>query len=244
MRGNLNVPFSGKGALSTVLPLPDHPAAVTDGQETVIVTCRALRSNQQCAAKRLSEIRARQDRKKSGSRSWRRLQRRQSRFLAKRRRAWEMEHKASRAVVQWAKARGVATLVIGDVRDVADGKRLTKKSQQKIGVWSHGRQRDYISYKSEAAGITVTLVEEAYTSQTCPKCLNCTKPRGRVSRCAVCGFVGYRDGVGCANLLSQHYPGEPGHVWPTAPTYRYPFGVLRSRLDTAYVASEPTTQQG
>jgi hypothetical protein len=28
--------------------------------------------------------------------------------------------------------------VLGDVRDVADGKRLGKKSQQKISNWSHG----------------------------------------------------------------------------------------------------------
>jgi hypothetical protein len=46
------------------------------------------------------------------------------------------------------------------VRDVADGKRLTTKSQQKIGLWSHGRQRQYITYKAEAAGIAVTMVEE------------------------------------------------------------------------------------
>ena len=101
-----------------------------------------------------------------------------------------MEHKASRAVVQWAKEHQVSTLVIGDVRDVADGKRLNSKSQQKIGVWSHGRQRQYITYKAEAAGITVTLVDEAYTSQTCPQRLNCTKPKGRLYRCPVCGFVG------------------------------------------------------
>ena len=52
------------------------------------------------------------------------------------------------------------------------------------------------------------LVDEAYTSQTCPQRLNCTKPKGRLYRCPVCGFVGHRDGVGCANLLSQYYTGE------------------------------------
>ena len=222
-----------------------HPAAVTDGQETVIITCRALRANQQYTAKRLSELRAKQVRKRTGSRSWHRLQRRKSRFLAKqKRRARDMEHKASRAVVDWAKERQVSTLVIGDVRDVADGKRLAAKSQQKIGVWSHGRQRQYMTYKAEAAGIVVTLVEEAYTSQTCPSCLNCTKPKGRVYRCLVCGFVGHRDGLGCANLLSQHYAGEPGHVWPTREKYRHPFGGKRSRPDTAEMAWGPTARKG
>lgn len=193
-----------------------HPAAVTDGQETVIFTCRALRSNAQYTAKRLSALRAKQARKRKGSRAFRRLQRRTSRFLARqKRRARDMEHKISRAVVNWARERQVRTLVIGDVRDVADGKRLNTKVQQKIGLWSHGRQRSYITYKAEAAGIAVTLVEEAYTSQTCPGtlpdgsgCLQCYKPKGRVYRCPACGFdsaPGWR-GL-CQPALSARYGG-------------------------------------
>jgi putative transposase len=193
-----------------------HPAAVTYGTETIIFTCRALRSNQQYTAKRVGELKAKQAREHKGSRRWRRLHRRTTRFRAKqRRRARDLEHKVSRAVVDWATERHVATLVIGDVRDVANGKRLSAKSQQKIGVWSHGRQRAYITYKAEAAGITVTLVDEAYTSQTCPgtmpdgtACLHCYKPKGRVYRCPACGFTAHRDGVGAANLLSQHYTGS------------------------------------
>jgi putative transposase len=228
-----------------------HPAAVTDGQETVLFTCRALRANAQYTVKRLSQLRANQARKRKGSRRWRRLQRRMSRFLAKqKKRARDMEHKISRAVVNWARQRHVSTLVIGDVRDVADGKRLNTKAQQKIGLWSHGRQRSFITYKAEAAGIAVTLVEEAYTSQTCPGtlpdgtgCLQCHKPKGRVYRCPACGFTAHRDGVGCANLLSQHYTGEPGHVKPPPEKYRHPFAGKRSRLDTAEMAWGKTARQ-
>ena len=225
-----------------------HPAALTDGQETVIISCRALRANAQYTAKRLSQLRAKLARKHKGSRSWRRLQRRKSRFLAKqKRRARDMEHKISHAVVNWAMERQVSTLVIGDVRDVADGKRLNTKAQQKIGLWSHGRQRSFITYKAAAAGIAVTLVEEAYTRQTCPgllpdgtSCLQCYKPKGRVYRCPACGFTAHRDGVGCANLLSQHYTGEPGHVKPPPEKYRHPFAGKRSRPDTADLARIPT----
>lgn len=232
-----------KGANTAAVDLGEiHPAAITDGKDTCIITCRALRANQQYTAKRLAEIRAKQDHKQKYSRSWKRLQRRKTRFLAKqRRRARDLEHKVSRAIVTWAEQRQVRTLVIGDVRDIADGKRLNTKSQQKIALWSHGRQRQYISYKAEAIGITITFVEEAYTSQTCPKCLECYKPKGRLYHCPVCGFTGHRDGLGAANLLSQHYAGEPGHVWPPKEKYRYPHLVgKRSRLDTAEMARIPT----
>src|SRR5262249_47559816 len=154
-----------------------------------------------------------------------------TRFRAQQwRRARDLEHKVSRAVVDWAAARQVHTLVIGDVRDVADGKRLPAKSQQKIGVWSHGRPRAYLTYKAEAAGITATPVHGAYPSQPCPgtlrdgtACLHCSKPKGRRFRCLACGFTAHRDALGAANILSQYYTGEPGHVLPAVPKYRYPF---------------------
>jgi putative transposase len=57
-----------------------HPAALTDGQETVIITCRALRANQQYTAKRLAEIGAAQAYKNKAARSWKRLQRRKVRL--------------------------------------------------------------------------------------------------------------------------------------------------------------------
>lgn len=241
-----SVPEAAPGTRTAAVDMGEiHPAALTDGKETCIITCRALRSNHQYTAKRLAELRARQDRKQRGSRRWKRLQRRKTRFLAKQKRhARDLEHKISRAVVTWAKERQIGTLVIGDVRDVADGKHLNTKSQQKIGLWSHGRQRASITYKAEAAGISITLCPEAYTSQTCPKCLNCYKPKGRHYHCPACGFRAHRDGVGCANILSQHYTGEPGHVRPPPEKYRYPFWGKRSPLDTRELAWEPTAGLG
>ena len=134
------LPAPGTGTTAAVDLGEIHPAAVTDGTATVIISCRALRANQQYTAKRLSEIRAKQARKQQHSRGWKRLQRRKNRFLAKqKRRARDMEHKVSRAVVTWAKERAVGTLVIGDVRDVADGKRLQRQEPAedwRVVAWS------------------------------------------------------------------------------------------------------------
>jgi putative transposase len=142
---------------------------------------------------------------------------------------------------------------VGDVRDIANGKRLNTTSQQKIGNWGHGKLRAYISYKAEAAGITVELVDEAYSSQTCPQCRERHKPTGRVYRCPACGFVSHRDAVGSSNILSRHLHGQVGHIVPPSVIkYRQPFGRVneqetewalapgqgkRSRLDTAEMAS-------
>src|SRR5688572_7144926 len=125
-----------------------HPAAITDGQAAAVISCRELRSCSQHTNKRLSKFQQKQSRQQKGSRRWKKIQRRKARFLAKQeRRRRDLEHKVSRDVVEWAAEHQVGTLAIGDVRDVADGKRMRAKSQQKIGNWSHGKLRGYIGYK-------------------------------------------------------------------------------------------------
>lgn len=76
-----------------------NPAAATDGEEGMVVSCRALRSLNQYTNKRLAELSHKQAAKVKGSRGWRRLQRRKNRFLAQqRRRKRDIEHKISREV--------------------------------------------------------------------------------------------------------------------------------------------------
>jgi putative transposase len=218
-----------------------HPAALTDGTSAAIISCREMRACVQYTNKRLADLRSTQDGHKRGSRRWKRLKRRITRFLARqKRRARDLAHKLSRAVVQWAQEHGVGTLALGDVRDVGDGKRLHRAQQQKVSQWRHGTMRRYIGYMAEAAGIAVVdTVDEACTSQTCPHCGHRTKPKGRVYLCHVCGFRGVRDVVGAANILSRHRYGVVGHVVPPRRTmYLRPFVRERrsSRLDTAHVA--------
>ena len=224
-----------------------HPAAVTDGEEAVVFSARELRSLAQYTHKRLAEIRAKQSCKTKASRSWKRLQRRKSRFLAQqRRRRRDLEHKVSRAIVKWGVEQRVGTLAVGDVRDAADGVALGHITNQKISNWTHGRLRQYLGYKAQAAGITVVLVDEAYTTQECPNCHKRHKPRGRNYLCPVCGFVSHRDAVGSANILSRFLYSELGHVSPPVVIkYRHPFDATgkRSPVDTGQVAWAFMTQE-
>ncbi|MCI0349693.1 MAG: RNA-guided endonuclease TnpB family protein, partial [Acidobacteriales bacterium] len=204
--------------------------------EATVVSCRQLRAQSQHTAKNLASIQARQSRHQKGSRRWKRLQRRKHRFLAQQAlRRRDLEHKISREAVEWAVERNVGKLFIGDVRDVADktskaetaasGKPYKGKvHNQRMSRWSHGKLRRYISYKAETAGIAVDdEVPEHYTSQTCPRCQNRYKPKGRTYRCPACGFGSHRDVVGASNLLSRAVHGELGKVRPPEKVkYRHP----------------------
>ncbi|HEV2460148.1 MAG TPA: transposase [Ktedonobacterales bacterium] len=218
-----------------------HPAVITDGTEAVVVTARRLRATRQYTAKRLAEIQAKQSAKTKGSRRWKRLQRRKKRFLAQQeRRTRAIEHKVSRAVVDYAVERKVGTIAMRDVRDIAQGKRLPTKTQQTIRLWSHGKTRESITYKAQAAGIVVELIDEHDTAKTCPRGEHQYNPKGRVYCCPRCGLVAHRDAVGSVNILSRRVQGKLASILPpplAATKYRYPaWQGKRSPLDTGQVA--------
>jgi putative transposase len=225
-----------------------HPVAITDGDEACIVSCRELRSIAQQTNKELAALQKKKARCQRGSRRSRRLNRAKRKLLARqKRRRRDLEHKISRATIDWCKEKNVGMLAIGDVRDVADKtkekRRLARPERQRISNWSHGTIRRYLGYKAEAAGISVhDRVPEQHTSQTCLACGERHKPRGRVFQCPACGFVFPRDGVGCANLLSRVLYDELAKVRPSSTKYRKPFrrwfrNSLRSPADTRQVAN-------
>ncbi len=220
-----------------------HPAACTNGAQATIIACRELRANAQHRNKKTADLQELIARCQPGSRRWKKLvasrKRLQAQTETKQR---DMLHKVSRAVVEEATAMQAGTIVMGDVRDVADNtkteKRLSRENRQKISNWPHGQLRQYVTYKAAAVGIAVELINEAYTSKTCPACGQRNKPKGRNYACSQCGFVGHRDNVGSTNILSKRMTGHLARMLPCETvTYRHPFrraSVVRS--DKRHVA--------
>jgi putative transposase len=217
-----------------------HPAVVGDEQEATIITCRERRHEAQGHAKRLANINRSIARKVKGSKRHRRLVQAQARMKAKHARVVrDMEHKISRAIVDTAVERQAGTIVLGDVRDAADGVDCGRVANQKISRWDHGQVRRYVEYKAEAEGIAVELADEAYTSQSCPSCSHRHKPKGRRYRCPACGFQAHRDVVGQVNILSVFKHEEPGKIpAPAVVKHRIPHNlrVMRRCRDTGRAA--------
>jgi putative transposase len=207
-----------------------HPAVASDPEQAVLFSTRELRALYQYRNKRLAQFQEAQSRCLNYSRRWWRLQRRKRKFLALvERKSRDILHKVSRAVVNFGIERKVGRIAIGDVRDIGDGKRLKVESQQKISQWPHGKLRQYITYKAAWTGITVELVDERDTSQTCPWCLNRKKQRRRTYRCSRCRAQAHRDVVGAVNILSRYLYGELGRIKPPAKfKVSHPFKVRSS----------------
>jgi putative transposase len=217
-----------------------HPAAVCDQDQAIVVSARALRASHRRRNDALSALAAKQATCVKRSRRWCRLQR--SKHKVRRhaeRRIRDINHKVSRAVVDFAFARKAGTVVIGDVRDIADGIDKGKTHNRRTSNWTHGQLRQYITYKAASLGMETVLQDERYTSQTCPCCGNRRKQSGRVYTCRQCAWVGNRDGqVGAANLLSAHLFGSLARVQVKHIAYRHPYSTgKRTLADTQHVAN-------
>ena len=58
--------------------------------------------------------------------------------------------------------------------------------------WSYAQLQSFVSYKAALAGVPVVFVPPAYTSQTCRKCGERTKTKGKAFACP-CGHTEHRD---------------------------------------------------
>lgn len=207
-----------------------HPAVVGDEYESTIITCRELRHENQGFNKRMASLSQAISRTTKYSRKWWKLVHARTRLKAKHKAVVrDMEHKISHAIVGVAVERKADRIVVGDVRNIANGINLSKSSNQKISSWNHGKIVDFTKYKAEAKGIKTQLENEAYTTQTCPQCGERHKPKGRNYGCPFCGFSCHRDVVGQINILSVHKFKEPGKILPGITKHREPYSIRRTR---------------
>lgn len=217
-------------------------AVVTEKGAGVVISGRYLRSVKRLRNKRHAAYEQRLSKCQPVSRRSRRLKKRKAQATAKlARQQRDILHKASLQVVEFCESEQVAHIAVGDVRDIQNGVRLGRKSNQKISQWSHGQFVQYIKYKARRKGMSTHQIPEDYSTRTCSVCghvLN-SAPRGRVFKCPGCGSVIHRDGNGGANICSRSRYDEYGKVQVDHLTYLRPvqLGVVEP-LTQAHVAGE------
>jgi putative transposase len=216
--GETNPPLlEGKRTAGCDLGEINIAAVVTEEGEGIVISGRHLRSVKQLRNKRHSDLDRLLQRCKKGSKRHRKLMAAKNRASSKaERQQRDILHRASRKVVDFCEKEKIATIAVGDVRDIADGVNKGKKTNQKISQWTHGLFTTYLKQKSRVFGINVRLIDEAYSTRTCSHCGNVrtSSPKGRIFICPSCGVRMDRDGNGAANICSKHRFGEFGSVQP------------------------------
>jgi putative transposase len=233
--GMANPPLKQSGQVAGVdLGEVNIAALTTEVGEALVVSGRALRSDKRLRNKRHAALSSLLSHCKPGSKRHRRLMRSKARASAKLfRQQRDILHKASRHVVEFARAHDVKLLAVGDVRDVADGVDKGNKADQKISQWPHGRFVDYLAYKAAQYGIRIDQISEDYSTRTCSQCgwVKKRAPGGRNYFCPVCGAKIHRDVNGANNICSRARYGSYACVQAQTVKYLRPQGRSRA-LDT------------
>ena len=94
-----------------------------------------------------------------------------------------LNHTISKSLVQSAKEQGKG-IAIEDLTNIRfTSKRRNKKFRTKLGRWSFGQLRSFLTYKTVLNGVKLVVVEPRYTSQTCSCCKYIGKRTNKVFKC-------------------------------------------------------------
>ena len=186
-----------------------HPMVTHDGTETHVYNGRYIRSLYRLRNKVLAEFSQTISRCKRHSKRWWKLTRRKWKRIKRiDNQIKDALHKHTTRFLAYCQTKGIGTLVLGDLTGIRDNINYGKRANQKLHQWAFGKITNLITYKAKTAGIQVKAIDEAYTSQTCPRCGNRKKPTTRNYTCK-CGYKYHRDGVGAINIR-QKYLGRLG----------------------------------
>ena len=189
-------------------------AAYCQNGEALILTGRKMRSIHRLRNKKIGELQKLMARCKKHSKQWKRYNHAKRYILSKSdAQLKDALHKTTKQFTSWCIANDVSEITIGKVEGVqrhTKGKKR-KKTNQKLSNWSFGKLKQFLSYKLEAEGISLTEIDESYTSQTCPVCDRRKKPSNRNYRCK-CGYSAHRDVHGARNILSKHLIGSIAYI--------------------------------
>ncbi len=224
-----------------------HPAVAHDGERAIVMNGRFLRSVRRYQNKTKGKLQALLDRKRKGSKRWKRLVRSKKR----QQRRWDHQvkdiaHKITGRLVSTLHENGVQTVAVGDIRDIRKRVDVGHAGNQRIRQMPSGMIRHMVTYKAERLGMAVVVQDERYTSQTCPACQARHKPRGRVYRCTACGFTMHRDAVGALNIRQKYLGAIPVVGAMASPTIgvRYHAHLSRSPLPHWQWERIPTLKLG
>ncbi len=126
------------------------------------------------------------------------------------RHAKDVNHRIAKELVARAKdtSRGIALEDLGGIRE-----RITvRKAQRRVHhSWAFFQLRQFVTYKSAIAGVSVVLVDPRNTSRTCHRCGHCEKANRRSQadfQCRACGFVVNADWNAAVNIAQKAVSGR------------------------------------
>ena len=94
-----------------------------------------------------------------------------------------INHTIAKSIVNSAKEQGKG-ISIEDLTNIRfTSKRRNKKFRTKLGRWSFGQLRSFLTYKAALNGVKLVAVEPRFTSQTCSSCFHIGERKNKAFKC-------------------------------------------------------------
>jgi putative transposase len=138
---------------------------------------------------------------RSAKRHLKRIRRKVSRFTR------DTNHVIAKALIHTASSarKAVALEELTGIRDRAS-LGFSREVRWLLGGWSFFQLRQFLTYKAQAAGVPVVLVDPRDTSRTCAACGYCDKANRKsqaLFHCLVCGFACNADYNAARNIEAR-----------------------------------------
>jgi IS605 OrfB family transposase len=130
---------------------------------------------------------------KGAKRLLKRLSEREHRFNT-----W-VNHTVSARIARFAQYLRLV-IVIENLKGIRQRVKAGKSQRRRLHQWSFNQLRRFLEYKSKRAGVELLVVNPAYTSQTCHRCLCVGARAGDNFECCRCGYSGNADYNAACNL--------------------------------------------
>jgi putative transposase len=152
---------------------------------------------------RRRQLELRRKLQQKGTKSAKRVLKRQRRKEA--RRARDANHVISKRIVTEAERTGRG-IGMEDLAGIRDRVRLRRPQRVALHSWAFAQLGKFIAYKARRAGVPVMWVDPAFTSRMCAECGH-TDKANRVSQawfaCRSCGVVAHADRNGSRNIRAR-----------------------------------------
>ncbi|GCE39484.1 mobile element protein [Rhodococcus wratislaviensis] len=135
---------------------------------------------------------------KSAKRKLKKRRRKETRY------ATDINHQLSKTIVAQAQRTGQG-IAVEDLSGIRDRVRLARRQRQQLHSWAYAQLRDQITYKAQAAGVPVQVINPRNTSKTCHRCGHCATANRHsqaLFRCRGCGWTGHADHNAAANIAA------------------------------------------
>jgi IS605 OrfB family transposase len=96
-----------------------------------------------------------------------------------------------------------ATLVFENLTNICGRAKMRKAQRRRLHGWSFHQFQAFVTYKAEARGVNVGLVDPRYTSQKCSQCGHIergNRPSQAEFRCKKCGYECHADYNAAINI--------------------------------------------